>query len=313
MPRERVDAVVVGLRARPRAGRGARARSSRAGSAIPRPRLLVPGARFARPAPDGRGAPRSLLGQLGRRAARARSRSAATGGSASRPDEPVDATFRLERNVWNGAVEPRLVLRHARPCAPDADRGPRRARRLPGGGARRARARRPGEPPRAGRAWRATSRTVLDRRGESPLAVLARRACAGGGAGAGRVRRCRRAGCDGLRERTGGFALIGHHALERDPALADGSRSSSCSIRRRCADAAASCSRTGRGFTHLAWGDAELRFAQQMHELEYGLRASLVALYRGLQAPGEGGRRGARAPASRRRSARPPGTAGRHG
>ncbi len=42
----------------------------------------------------------------------------------------------------------------------------------------------------------------------------------------------------------------------------------------------------GRGFTHLAWGEAELRFAQQMHELEYGLRASLVALYRSLQLRG---------------------------
>jgi hypothetical protein len=41
--------------------------------------------------------------------------------------------------------------------------------------------------------------------------------------------------------------------------------------------------RRGAGFTHLAWGDAELRFAQQMHELEYGLRASLVALYRDLR------------------------------
>jgi hypothetical protein len=33
----------------------------------------------------------------------------------------------------------------------------------------------------------------------------------------------------------------------------------------------------------LAWGEPELRFAQQMHELEYGLRASLVALYRSLR------------------------------
>ena len=31
---------------------------------------------------------------------------------------PVDASFRLERNVWNGVVEPRLVLRHAAPCEP---------------------------------------------------------------------------------------------------------------------------------------------------------------------------------------------------
>jgi hypothetical protein len=39
----------------------------------------------------------------------------------------------------------------------------------------------------------------------------------------------------------------------------------------------------GIGFTQLAWGEAELRFAQQMHEQEYGLRTSLVALYRELR------------------------------
>ncbi|MGH2842365.1 MAG: single-stranded-DNA-specific exonuclease RecJ, partial [Solirubrobacteraceae bacterium] len=32
--------------------------------------------------------------------------------------EPLDATFRLERNAWNGIVEPRLVLRLALPPAP---------------------------------------------------------------------------------------------------------------------------------------------------------------------------------------------------
>jgi hypothetical protein len=41
----------------------------------------------------------------------------------------------------------------------------------------------------------------------------------------------------------------------------------------------------------LAWGAAELRFSQQVHEQEYGLRASLAALYRALRDGGgaEGG------------------------
>ena len=34
------------------------------------------------------------------------------------PGEPVDAAVRLEVNRYNGAVEPRLVLRHARPARP---------------------------------------------------------------------------------------------------------------------------------------------------------------------------------------------------
>jgi single-stranded-DNA-specific exonuclease len=44
--------------------------------------------------------------------------------------------------------------------------------------------------------------------------------------------------------------------------------------------------RLGAGYTHLAWGESELRFAQQIHELEYALRASLVALYRALRERG---------------------------
>ena len=34
---------------------------------------------------------------------------------------------------------------------------------------------------------------------------------------------------------------------------------------------------------HLAWGQAELRFAEQIHELEYDLRTSLATLFRNLR------------------------------
>ena len=87
------------------------------GMGNPAPRLLVPGARFTdvRPMGEGRHARFSVS------SGGARARAVAFGcdgrlGSTSA--EPLDATFRLERNVWNGAVEPRLVLRHAQPCAP---------------------------------------------------------------------------------------------------------------------------------------------------------------------------------------------------
>ena len=36
-------------------------------------------------------------------------------------------------------------------------------------------------------------------------------------------------------------------------------------------------------FAHLCWGAAELRFAEQIHESEHGLRAALVPLYRALR------------------------------
>jgi single-stranded-DNA-specific exonuclease len=191
---------------------------------------------------------------------------------------PLDATFRLERNTWNGALEPRLVLRHSQLCTPapievlaeprdylaevfeelDAELFPQ-----------------PCEIP--------PERHVLDRRGESPLAVLADAIAAGGPMLALCADVPRRV--PGLRERVGGFSLAGYQALARDPRLVLG-------FRQVVALDPPSCARhweltqKGLGFTHLAWGEAELRFAEQMHELEYGLRASLVALYRSLQLRG---------------------------
>src|SRR6202011_4465590 len=120
------------------------------------------------------------------------------------------------------------------------------------------------------------SRTVLDRRGGSPLVALAD-AIAGGGlvlaVCADVPRRM-----EGLRTRCGGFALTSHHALERHPELALG-YDHLVVLDPPSSAAASALVRAGDGFVHLAWGDAELRFAQQMHELEYGLRASLAAFY----------------------------------
>ena len=94
--------------------------------------LLVPAARAHRPAADGGGQARALHRRGRRRARAARSRSAAAAACRCRAGAPVDATFRLERNEWNGAVEPRLrAARSARPCAPEPIEVARRARRLP--------------------------------------------------------------------------------------------------------------------------------------------------------------------------------------
>ena len=122
---------------------------------------------------------------------------------------------------------------------------------------------------------------MLDRRGQSPLAVLAD-ACAAGEpvlAVCADVPR-RLAGCGA---RIGGFALISlPRARARDPGLAD-RFDHVVALDPPAAARARRLLGAGSGFTHLAWGEAELRFAQQMHELEYGLRASLVALYRSLR------------------------------
>ena len=243
--------------------------------------LLVTGARFdgVRTLGDGRHARFSVSSG----GARASAIAFGCGGKVPHADgsEPIDASFRLERNVWRGVVEPRLVLRQAARCAP-------------------ARIEVIGEPPvylpaalseldrplaeqddapRAGRV-EAELRTILDRRAESPLAVLADACAAGGEVLAVCAEVSRR--LSGLEDRAGGFALVAHEALVLTPSLADG-YDHVVILDPPASAAADALLRRGRGYTHVCWGEAELRFAEQMHELEYGLRTSLVALYRAVR------------------------------
>jgi single-stranded-DNA-specific exonuclease len=83
----------------------------------PEPALLVPSALLDDPRPMGEGRHVSFTLAAGG----ARSRCVAFGRGSSlpaAPGEPVDAVVRLEINRYNGAVEPRLVLRHAQPARP---------------------------------------------------------------------------------------------------------------------------------------------------------------------------------------------------
>ena len=254
----------------------------------PRPRLLVPGARFddLRAMGDGRHA-RFTVSSAG-----ARARAVAFGCEgrlAACAGAPLDATFRLERNVWNGAVEARLVLGHAQPCAPppiellgesggylaavlEELEAPLVVAQACCGSPARDGAPHVLRPPDRG--------TILDRRGESPLAVLRDAIASGGPVLAVCADVPRR--LEGLRARVGGFALIAFHALEREPGLACGFRQLVV-LDPPAGTASREALLAGDAAIHLAWGQAELRFAQQMHELEYGLRASLVALYRGVR------------------------------
>ncbi len=87
------------------------------GMANPEPTLLVPSALLDDPRGMGEGRHVSFTLAAGG----ARSRCVAFGRGSSLPaaaGEPVDAAVRLEVNRYNGAVEPRLVLRHARPARP---------------------------------------------------------------------------------------------------------------------------------------------------------------------------------------------------
>ena len=242
----------------------------------PRSRLLLPGARLRNLRPMGEG--RHLRFVVGSGGITARAVAFGCGGRLGvETDEPVDATFRLERNFWNGAVEPRLVLGHARPCAPESIEvlgepvdyllvalGEPELDPVP----------EPALP---------NARTVLDRRGHSPLAVLRDAAAAGGEVLAVCADAPRR--LSGLGARAGGFVLISYHALVLEPGI--GERFAQLvALDPPAGPNDAAVLRAGCGFTHLAWGEPELRFAQQMHELEYGLRSSLVALYRSLRLRG---------------------------
>ena len=241
------------------------------GMGNPRCRLLVPGARLQDVGTmgDGRHARFTVLSG----GARARGVAFGCDGNPGPVGEPVDCTFRLERNVWGGAVEPRLILGHARRCAPApvdvlGEPADYLAAVL-------------GELDAALEAATvgagSVARTRLDRRGESPLAVLADARTAGGGVLAVCAEVPRR--LPGLCARTGGFALTSYHALERVPELAAGF-AHLVALDPPAGAAAAQALGAGPGYTHLAWGPAELRFAVQMHELEYGLRTWLAALYR---------------------------------
>jgi single-stranded-DNA-specific exonuclease len=234
------------------------------------------------------------------------------------PDVPADATFRLERNSWNGAVEPRLLLRHATPCAPapievlgepadgawlaavldelraGAAGGGRDGSPLDGLRAGASGGGRDGSPLdglRAGAsgggldASAPAARTVLPRHGEGCVAVLRDLVASAAPVLAVCADVSRR--LPGLQARAGGFALCSHAALARAPQLADRFQhlvvldppahpEEDERLRRGPADA----------FTHLLWGAAELRFSQQIHESEYGLRAALVSLYRALRDAG---------------------------
>ena len=242
------------------------------GIANPSPRLLVPGAQFSdvRPMGEGRHA-RFCISSGGVRA-----RAVAFGCDGRVGDEsgePRDATFKLERNAWNGAVEARLVLRHEQRCSPP----PIDALGEPSDYLAAVLAELDRAVVASGPARSVGGRRVIDRRGESPLAVL-RDAVAGGASvlalSADVPRRLA-----GLQARAGGFALACHQTLDCNPALADAYDQ----LVVLDPPAVAELPTGGDGYTQLAWGEPELRFAQQMHELEYGLRASLVALYRDLR------------------------------
>jgi single-stranded-DNA-specific exonuclease len=196
------------------------------------------------------------------------------------PDEPVDAAVRLEANRWNGAIEPRLVLRHARPSRPrpiellgEPAFADGLAREL-----ERDLAAAPFPAPAAGAA--------LDVRGTGIAGLLSDLVSAGEPVLAVVAHAAHRARA--LQPRIGGFAMCSWAALEDDPELARGFAhvvAVDPPCRPHLLGLLEHPSAAARA--HLAWGPPELRFAQRIHQWDFALRDPLTALYRALRGAGE--------------------------
>jgi hypothetical protein len=240
--------------------------------------LLVPAGAFADVRPMGEGKHARFTVEAGG----GRCRGVAFGCDGRLPvaaGTPADATFRLERNSWNGAVEPRLRLRHAAPTAPGSIE--LLGEHAPGAWLDAVLDARP-QPPGS---TRHGARTLIDRRDDGALAVLHELVATGEPVLAIVSDVPRRIG--GLAERTGGFALCSYAALARSPEVATGFEQLVALDPPAHPDEAALLSAGADGsLTHVCWGTAELRFAQQIHESEHGLRAALVPLYRALRGCG---------------------------
>jgi len=238
--------------------------------------LLVPAARCSDPRTMGEG-DKHMRFTVATGAATARA--VAFGQTTIDCENPLDATFTLELNEYNGSVEPRLLLRDARPSAPApivvvGEPGPAPGEYLAAALAEFDR-------PLGDVTLRPRDLTapVRDRRGGGIAGTIAALVASGEPVlvvAADVAARARH-----LEAILGGFALCSHDALERDPGLAvhDGVAAHVVML-----DPPAGPLRTYGAMTHLTWGPPELRFAAQIHEREYALRASLTATYRALRA-----------------------------
>ncbi len=271
---ERLDAVVSG----DALGLGLAeelARLEPFGAANPAVSLLVPSASLTDPRPLGE-EKRHVGFRL--HAGAASARGVRFGEGTSLPTDPVDAAVRLEINRFNGAVEPRVLLRRARPCAPapitvvgepEFDAGVaaelNRALLLPESGSSAARL-----PPTGSQA----ARSVRDVRGAGITATLTDLVATGESV----LVVCAHAGHRLKALRVGGFDLCDWSAA---PALADG-YDHVVALDPPLLDDPSHL--PGLGVTHLLYGDAELRFAEVIHAWDYDLLDPLRELYRSLRA-----------------------------
>jgi len=201
-------------------------------------------------------------------------------------DDPVDAAIRLEVNHWNGAVEPRVVLRELYPWEVESSEDG-------------------GEATEAGEWWGHFEAELLAdlpepeedlpveepgrhliRGSNSPAATVFELLSSGAAVLALVADATRRVGL--ARE---GLRLAAYGELESDPDLARGfahvvlfDPPASARLERLAARPAAE-----GGFLHPAWGEAEHRFALAALESDHAQRPALTAMFRDLRDAGECG------------------------
>jgi single-stranded-DNA-specific exonuclease len=270
------------------------------GMGNPEPNLLVPCALLDQPRALAEGKHVAFTLNAGG----AKSRAVCFGAGAKLPAEaqtPVEAAVRLEVNRWNGAIEPRLVLRHARratrqgievlgePATFAEGISAELTRALDAGRTSIGRPKTLTTSPRRGNVGlgtgeldgrpSATGRELRDVRGAGIGGILSDLIRSGEVVGVVAHAPHRRSV---LQERVGGFALISWAALEDDPAKVQGYEH----VVLIDPPARPLEHLAGHGWTHLAWGEAELGFARRIHEWDYALRAPLTDLYRAVRTAG---------------------------
>jgi single-stranded-DNA-specific exonuclease len=268
VPVERVDAVVAG----DELGLALAEELERLapfGVGNPSVSLLVPAAKLvdARPMGEEGRHVRFTVQSGGHRA-----RAVAFGTSRLPDGDVLDATFALEVNEWNGAVEPRLLLRHAQPPAPAAidlvgepdDPVATALAEL-------------GAPLPAAGATPAPTGKPRDRRGGGVAGTLAALVASGESVlvACADARR-RRAH---LEDRVGGFALVAWPSLERDPELM--ARYDHVVALDPPASASQQALLDDRAT--LAWGPDEAVYALRAHEAGYDLRPVAAGVFRALR------------------------------
>lgn len=203
-------------------------------------------------------------------------------------DEPVDAAVRLEVNRWNGAVEPRLVLRELYPLEPPSDGGPSHACACPEQEwwerFEAELATDPGAwpPVDAGTAGEGERQVV--RGSSSAAAVIAELVSSGGRVLALVADASPR---DALTRP--GSELAEYAELERSPDLATGfdhvvlADPPAFEHLYRLA----SKPTADGGYLHSAWGEAEWRFAMSTLSRRLARRPELIAVFRDLREAGE--------------------------